>query len=88
MEYFGGGWFVSITVAIFLYIDAPKHKKEKWLWAILGLIFGLLALGVYLIKTNRKGIGWLIIIFSTIVYVILILLILVGIATFYVSTRT
>ncbi|MGM0816719.1 MAG: hypothetical protein ACQEUO_14565 [Bacillota bacterium] len=67
------GWFVSIIVAIYLFVDAPKHGKNKWLWAILGLLFGLFTLGVYLIKTERKGLGWTVLIVSIIIYSIFIL---------------
>ncbi|MCM3026062.1 hypothetical protein M3584_04080 [Bacillus safensis] len=67
------GWFVSILVAIYLFIDAPKHGKNKWLWSILGLLFGLFAFGIYLIKTGRKGLGWTVLIVSIIIYVIVML---------------
>ncbi|MFB8734013.1 hypothetical protein ACEQPO_08800 [Bacillus sp. SL00103] len=32
------GLFVSLAVAIYLWFDAPKHDKDKWLWAILGVL--------------------------------------------------
>ncbi|MDM5297464.1 hypothetical protein QUF51_04800 [Bacillus pumilus] len=68
------GWFVSILVAIYLLIDSPKNGKNKWLWAILGLLFGLFTLGIYLIKTGRKGLGWTVLIVSIIIYSIFILI--------------
>lgn len=68
------GWFVSIIVAIYLYVDAPKNGKNKWLWSILGLLFGLFTFGIYLIKTERKGLGWTVLIVSIIISSIVILL--------------
>ena len=67
------GWFVSILVAIYLFVDAPKHGKNKWLWAILGLLLGLFTLGIYLIQTGRKGLGWTVLIVSIFIYAIAIL---------------
>ena len=67
------GWFVSILVAIYLFVDAPKHGKNKWLWAILGLLLGLFTLGIYLIQTGRKGLGWTVLIVSIFIYAIVIL---------------
>lgn len=67
------GWFVSIIVAIYLFVDAPKHGKNKWLWAILGLLLGLFTLGIYLIQTGRKGLGWTVLFVSIFIYAIAIL---------------
>ncbi|MGE6656566.1 hypothetical protein [Bacillus altitudinis] len=67
------GWFVFILVAIYLFVDAPKHGKNKWLWAILGLLLGLFTLGIYLIQTGRKGLGWTVLIVSIFIYAIAIL---------------
>ncbi|GAB1305344.1 hypothetical protein [Bacillus altitudinis] len=67
------GWFVSILVAIYLFVDAPKHGENKWLWAILGLLLGLFTLGIYLIQTGRKGLGWTVLIVSILIYAIAIL---------------
>lgn len=47
------GLFVSLAVAIYLWFDAPKHHKDKWLWAILGVLFSTIVLGIYLIKTEE-----------------------------------
>ncbi|MGE6630930.1 hypothetical protein [Bacillus sp. NPDC077027] len=66
------GWFVSILVAVYVFVDAPKHQKNKWLWAILGLLFGLFTLGIYLIKTGRKGFGWTVLVISILIYLVLI----------------
>lgn len=53
------GFIVPVIVAVYLAIDAPKHGKNPWLWGILGFLFTLLPLGIYLIKTNRKVAGWI-----------------------------
>lgn len=69
------GFLLSLAFAIFLFIDAPKHNKSRWLWAILGFIFGPIALGIYFIKTGRKVAGWIITILAILVYVVIIVLI-------------
>ncbi|MEH7545913.1 hypothetical protein COJ85_04965 [Bacillus sp. AFS076308] len=69
------GFLISLAFAIFLFIDAPKHNKSRWLWAILGFIFGPIALGIYFIKTGRKVAGWIITILAILVYVVIIVLI-------------
>lgn len=51
----------SIAITVYMVIDAPKHGKSPVLWGILGFILGLLGLGIYLIVTNRKVIGWIIV---------------------------
>ncbi|PLS07999.1 hypothetical protein [Neobacillus cucumis] len=63
---------VSLAFAIFLFIDAPKHNKSRWLWAILGFIFGPIALGIYFIKTGRKVAGWIITILAILFYIVII----------------
>jgi hypothetical protein len=67
MEYIS--FFLSIGIAIYLFVVAPKFGKNRWLWAIMGFIFGLIALGIFFIKTNRKVLGWILVIFSIIFYV-------------------
>jgi len=69
------GFLISLAFAIFLFIDAPKHNKSRWLWAILGFIFGPIALGIYFIKTGRKVAGWIITILAILVYIVIIVLI-------------
>ncbi|WP_160724132.1 hypothetical protein [Bacillus sp. USDA818B3_A] len=73
---------ISLAFAIFLYIDAPKHNKSRWLWAILGFIFGPIALGIYFIKTGRKVAGWIITILAILFYVVLIIVIVAAFALF------
>ncbi|MBY0121708.1 hypothetical protein [Bacillus sp. S/N-304-OC-R1] len=60
MEY-SIGLIVSILITVYLVIDAPKHGKSPVLWGIVGFIFGLLGLGIYLIVTGRKALGWIIV---------------------------
>ena len=88
--YFKGGigleslisFIISLAFAIFLYIDAPKHGKSRWLWAILGFIFGPIALGIYFIKTGRKVAGWIITILAILFYVVIVIAI-VGFAVLF-----
>lgn len=61
-------------------IDAPKHGKRAWLWGVLGFFLGTIALGIYLIQTDRKVLGWVILIVSVIGYILLIIFILIAIA--------
>jgi uncharacterized membrane protein YhaH (DUF805 family) len=61
-----GNWFVSIgiaaimlvlriAIALWLYIRANRETKYPWMWCLLGLVFGLVAVGVYfLIDIYRK----------------------------------
>ena len=34
---------VQLCIAIWLYILAVREKESPWIWALLGLVFGLLA---------------------------------------------
>jgi hypothetical protein len=70
------GFLISIIITIYLAVNAPKYNKNPWLWAILGFLFGLITLGIFLIKTRRKGLGWTIVIISSIFYVFYLLAIL------------
>ena len=56
-------------------MDSPKHGKSPVLWGILGFLIGLPVLGIYLIKTNRKVIGWIITIISLIGYIVLLIIV-------------
>jgi hypothetical protein len=61
-----GSWLVSIgmasimlvlriAIALWLYIRANKETKYPWMWCLLGLVFGLVAVGVYfLIDIYKK----------------------------------
>jgi hypothetical protein len=71
MEYIS--FFISVGIAIYLFAVAPKFGKSRWLWAIMGFIFGLIALGIFFIKTNRKVLGWILVILSIIFYVFVFL---------------
>ncbi|MFP7297107.1 hypothetical protein [Neobacillus niacini] len=68
------GLILNIVITIYLVIEARKYGKSPILWGILGFIFGALALGIFLIRTNRKLIGWIITIISAIGYVALIMI--------------
>lgn len=75
------GLTLNIIITIYLVIDSKKHGKSPVLWGILGFVFGAIALGIYLIKTDRKLIGWIVTILSIIGYIALILL--VGLAILF-----
>jgi hypothetical protein len=46
---------VQIFIAIWLYIIASREKESPWIWALLGLVFGLLApILFYVIKVYEK----------------------------------
>lgn len=75
MEY-SIGFLISIAITIFLVIDAPKHNKSPVLWGILGFILGFLGLGIYLIITGRKVLGWIFVVLF-ILFVIIILLLFI-----------
>jgi hypothetical protein len=74
---FSLGLIISIAIAIFLAVDAPKHNRSPWLWGILGFIFGPIVLGIYLIVTGRKVLGWIILILS-ILLILLVILVFAG----------
>jgi hypothetical protein len=75
---FSFGLIISIAIAIYLAIDAPKHDRNPWLWGILGFIFGPIVLGIYLIRTGRKMAGWIILVLSILLILLFILLFAVG----------
>jgi hypothetical protein len=75
------GLALNIIITIYLVIDSKKHGKSPILWGILGFVFGAIALGIYLIRTNRKLIGWIITILSILGYIAFILL--VGLAILF-----
>ena len=76
------GVIICLAFAIFLFIDAPKHNKSRWLWAILGFFFGPIALGIYFIKTGRKVAGWIITILAILFYIVIIILLVLAAALF------
>ncbi|MBP2239664.1 TM2 domain-containing membrane protein YozV [Cytobacillus eiseniae] len=67
------GLLISVAITIYLVIDAPKHNKSPVLWGILGFFLGFLGLGIYLVVTGRKVLGWIIIALF-IAFIIIILL--------------
>lgn len=69
----GLGLIINILTTVYLAVDARKHNKSPILWAILGFVFGLLALAVYFIRTERKLIGWILLVVVSIVYIFIIL---------------
>jgi hypothetical protein len=51
------GFLLSVAIAVYLAIDAPKHNRNPWVWGILGFFFSLFPLGVYFLVTNRTAAG-------------------------------
>ncbi|OGV64514.1 MAG: hypothetical protein A2283_20810 [Lentisphaerae bacterium RIFOXYA12_FULL_48_11] len=49
--------FLQIAVATWLFIKAKRDNKNKWLWALLGLGFGLLAVATYYVIEIHKKIS-------------------------------
>ena len=48
-------YLVHIGIAIWLYIIAKKEKASPWIWALLGLVSGILApILFYVIKVYEK----------------------------------
>ena len=66
-------WVINILITVFLVIDSKKHGKSPVLWGILGFLFGLIALAIYLIRTDRKVLGWIILVVSILFYLFIIL---------------
>lgn len=77
------GFIINVAITVFLAIDASKHSKSGVLWGILGFLFGPIALGIYLIRTDRKTIGWVILIPVGIAYILFILFIVAAVALFF-----
>jgi hypothetical protein len=77
---------LSIAITVYLAIDAPKHNRNPWLWGILGFLFGPIVLGIYLILTDRKVIGWIILVICLIL--LLLLIMLFGIGIFFIFSGT
>lgn len=72
------GLIIGIIIAIYLAIDAPKHNKRAWLWAILGFFFGPIALGIYLIQIGKKALGWIILVVVGLIYIAIIFFVVVA----------
>jgi hypothetical protein len=53
---------IGIGCAIYVFMDAKKRGRNRWVWAILTVLFGFLVLGIYLLVTGRKvwGIIWVV----------------------------
>jgi F420-0:gamma-glutamyl ligase-like protein len=77
------GLALNIVITVFLVIDSRKHGKSPILWGILGFFFGAIALGIYLIRTDRKVLGWIITILSIIGYIILFIFIALAAAIIF-----
>ncbi|HWJ78194.1 MAG TPA: hypothetical protein VNR61_08945 [Niallia sp.] len=81
---FSFNWIVNILIAIYLVVDSKKHGKSPILWGIMGFIFGLIALSIYLIRTGRKTLGWILLVVSVLIY-LLVFFVIIAAFLFYVS---
>lgn len=81
---FSFNWIVNILIAIYLVVDSKKRGKSPILWGILGFLFGLIALSIYLIRTDRKTLGWILLVVSVLFY-LLIFFVIIAAFLFYVS---
>ncbi|WP_421382925.1 hypothetical protein ACOJQI_01675 [Bacillus salacetis] len=75
---FSLSFIINIIIAIYLFVDARKRGKNPWVWGILGLIFGAIVLGIYLIVTGRKLWGWIIVILSILWFILALILGIAG----------
>jgi len=48
---------VQIAVATWLFIKSKRDNKNRWLWSLLGLCFGLLAVATYYVIEIHKRIS-------------------------------
>ncbi|ALC82848.1 MULTISPECIES: hypothetical protein [Bacillus] len=77
------GFIVSVAIAVFLAIDAPKHNRNPWIWGILGFFFSLITLGVYLLVTNRTAAGCIVLAVSLLGGLIILFLMIIGVLVFF-----
>ncbi len=74
---------LGIAIAIYLFVQTPKFSKNRWIWAILGIFFELLTLGIFFIKTRRKMLGWIIISVWIIIFIFRLFLVFQPIISWY-----
>lgn len=66
-------WAVNILITIYLIIDSKKAGKNPVLWGIMGFLFGIITLSIYLIRTGRKTLGWILLVLA-IIFILLFIL--------------
>ena len=42
-------WAVNIAVGIWLFLEAKRGQKTKWLWLLFGIVFGLVAVALFVL---------------------------------------
>ncbi|MFG6496431.1 hypothetical protein P8610_13780 [Fictibacillus sp. UD] len=50
-------FIIELLIVYYLFVQAPLYNKDRWLWAILGFLFGIITLSIFLIQTDRKLLG-------------------------------
>ncbi len=59
-------WAINILITIYLVVDSKKTGKNPVLWGIMGFLFGIITLSIYLIRTGRKILGWILLVLAII----------------------
>lgn len=80
---FSLSFLVSVAVAVFLAIDAPKHNRNPWIWGIFGFVFSLITLGIYLLVTDRKAAGFIVLAVTLLGGLFILFLMIIGILVFF-----
>lgn len=59
---------ISILMSIWLFREAKLRNENKFLWAILGLLFSFLAIGIFHLKHRNRIQGIVALIFGVLIY--------------------
>lgn len=71
-------WVINILITVYLVIDSKKQGKNPVLWGIMGFLFGIITLSIYLIRTDRKILGWILLVLA-IIFILLFILFIIAI---------
>lgn len=63
---------ISILMSMWLFREAKLRNENKFLWAILGLLFSFLAIGVFHLKHRNRIQGIVALIFGIVIYSIFV----------------
>jgi hypothetical protein len=44
-------WIVAIVCGVWLFAEADREKQSKWVWCLLGLLFHLQAVAIFVLYT-------------------------------------
>jgi len=42
-------WAVNIAVGVWLFLEAKRGQKAKWIWLLFGIVFGLVAVALFVL---------------------------------------